>query len=417
MIKEKNIQNLLSQVNTIVNSYEKVAQATGENFNIFQIFNLERDENKMHSRFIETLLNPKGSHGQGGIFLELFLEVLGVTDQLDIETTQSKTEHPIGNKIIDEMDSQGGRIDIYLWDQNGKSISIENKIDAGDQEKQLVRYSNHNKGKNLVFYLTLNGKDTNEYSKGILVSDIVEKSDKIDFYCISYKETILQWLEKCQKEASDIPILRETIKQYSILLKKLTHQNINSKMNKEILKLVTSDKESFESWKTLHGLTNTIVHNTIKTVVIPILKELKIEFESKYVAEELSFKIDEQRLSSNKQYSPLLIIYSAQLKKYNLRILFSFQRKNNNHLIGGYTFIDGHTSKDSEKLELIKYKFKKIFTDIPVRESKTWPSYIDYWYYMNWTSNKNDLSNLIFGDFKEDLKQKIELMLGIVSQS
>jgi hypothetical protein len=36
---------------------------------------------------------------------------------------------------------------------------------------------------------------------------------------------------------------------------------------------------------------------------------------------------------------------------------------------------------------------------------------------MNWTDNKNDLSNLIFGNFKEDLKQKIELMLGIVSHS
>lgn len=417
MIKEKNIQNLLSQVNTIVKSYDKVAQATGENFNIFQIFNLERDENKMHSRFIETLLNPQGSHGQGSVFLSLFLEEVGLSNHLDIETTQSKVEHSIGNKIIDEMNSQGGRIDIYLWDKNGNSISIENKVDAGDQEKQLVRYYNYNTKQNLVLYLTLNGKDTNEYSKGTLVADIDGQSDVVDYYCISYRETILQWLEKCQKEATDVPILRKTIKQYTILLKKITFQNSNSQMNKEILKLITSDEESFESWKTLIGLTNTIVNNTIKTIVIPILKELKEEFEIKYATDNLSFDIYEDRLSSKKIYNPLLVLYSNQLRENNLRILFQFQSSENNNLIGGYTYLDTSLPKDSEKLQSIKSNFKETFTNIPTKESGGWPAYFLYYNYMNWSSNKNDLSNLIFGDFKEDLKQKIELMLGLVSAS
>ena len=52
-----------------------------------------------------------------------------------------------------------------------------------------------------------------------------------------YKNDIIQWLEKCRKEAVTHSILRETITQYINLIKYLTHQTINENMEKEIVKL------------------------------------------------------------------------------------------------------------------------------------------------------------------------------------
>ncbi len=68
------MKNLLSQVSSIIQQYEKVAELTGENFNVFKILKVETKEVKTHSAFIAELLNPQGSHGQGDVFLKLFVE-------------------------------------------------------------------------------------------------------------------------------------------------------------------------------------------------------------------------------------------------------------------------------------------------------------------------------------------------------
>lgn len=246
MTEIKTIENLLSQVKTIADSYERVAKATGDNFNIFSILGIEHYEVTTHSRFIAHLLNPNALHGKGVLFLEEFLEKIQMPEHLDLETTKVKTEHNIGLKVISGMESTGGSIDIYLYDGFGKSISIENKIYASDQEKQIVRYQNHNKGKNIVLYLTLFEDDTDEFSKGELKSNKETENDA-DFHCISYKININNWLSECQKIAVDNPTLRETIKQYRNLVKKLTNQNINTEMDKEILKLITESEDKLKS--------------------------------------------------------------------------------------------------------------------------------------------------------------------------
>jgi hypothetical protein len=82
-----------------------------------------------------------------------------------------------------------------------------------------------------VFYLTLEGIEPIKNSKGSL------ESGK-DYFLLSYRTEIINWLELCMKEAADKPILRETIKQYIILLKKLTNQLTNQKMENEIKKLI-----------------------------------------------------------------------------------------------------------------------------------------------------------------------------------
>jgi hypothetical protein len=251
-IPTKNIERLLKNVNGKIKKSEELAKLKGENFNLFSILGVETKENKAHSNFIAELLNPEGSHGLGTVFLELFYKMAlkvvqnpenkerekikqwcDVIEQLQSEKKVSViTEKYLG--VIDNENQEGGRVDIAITGKNG-NIFIENKIYAGDQDKQILRYSKV--PNSVVFYLTLDGHAPSE-----------ESSDELtpgkDFFLLSYKEDIKNWLKACQKEVSDFPIIRETIKQYLILIKKLTGQLTTNEMEKEIQSLLIQNIDS-----------------------------------------------------------------------------------------------------------------------------------------------------------------------------
>lgn len=63
---------LLSEVQTIVKSYSRINKMSGQSFNLFSLLRKENEEVPLHSMFIAELLNPKGSHQQGTLYLDLF---------------------------------------------------------------------------------------------------------------------------------------------------------------------------------------------------------------------------------------------------------------------------------------------------------------------------------------------------------
>jgi len=226
-------RRVLRSTTKILKHQKEKEMLRGENFNVFSILKMETKENATHSAFLASLLDPRGTHLKGNVFLELFLKCIN-NQTIEISSAKVKTEHDIGS--TDYINKTGGRIDIYIWDKNGYSVSIENKIHAGDQEAQIERYCKHHKDKNEVYYLTLNGAEPTEYSKGKLVCGT-------HFHTISYSATIIEWLSMCMKEATDAPIVRETIKQYIILLKKLTY-TMNNEVEQELLEVVLNNYES-----------------------------------------------------------------------------------------------------------------------------------------------------------------------------
>lgn len=249
---KESLKQLLSQINTINEAYIIVKKNTGEDFNIFGILGMERKEVKTHSRILAELLDPKGSHLQGNIFLKLFIDYLNnvkinngndnlnlLTEDsinLNVENSNVFIEKYIGEKTLDT----GGRIDISIEDSEGKLICIENKIDAGEQENQLLRYHNHCRRfkKHNLLFLTLDGKETQTLN----IPDA-------KIYAISYKKHIVEWLELCKKETVNLPILRESIGQYINLIKKITNQTTNVKMAKDIVEIIADNSKNFESSK------------------------------------------------------------------------------------------------------------------------------------------------------------------------
>ncbi len=225
----QNIKNLLQKVSSISKKYDEIAKITGENFNIFKIMNVQSDEVKLHSAFIAELLNPQGTHGQGDIFLKLFVEQLGIKN-FDTKNATTEVEKYIGEKT----ETEGGRIDIVI-NSGSRNIFIENKIYAGDQPQQLLRYHNADKTADL-FYLTLYGTEASEESTG--------NTEKKYYTSISYSKDIIDWLKKCKKETADFPVLRETITQYINIIKYLTGQTMNDKMKNEIVDIILRTPEN-----------------------------------------------------------------------------------------------------------------------------------------------------------------------------
>ncbi len=269
---ENNLEQLLNDVSEINRKYEDVIAATGEMFNVFEILKLETYETRTHSAFLKALLDPNGKHGMGDTMLKLFLKAINYND-LDLATARvDEKERSIGE--ISKDYNEGGRIDIIIEDGFGHAIIIENKIYASDQEKQLIRYFNHamveySKGFKLL-YLNLDGTPPSEYSikDGKNLLEIGQ-----DFQVISYKDGILNWLEKCKKEAAEHPILRETIVQYIYLINKLTNQSTNHKMKNEIKQLLLSDFDKFNNAQIIGN-----AHNDLRR---DIIEQVKSKFQRK----------------------------------------------------------------------------------------------------------------------------------------
>jgi hypothetical protein len=208
------VKRFLEVTSNLIAHTKQVKKLKGENFNLFKILRAETAETTTHSNFIAELLNPHGSHDLGSKPLQYFLQTLQIDVDQDLSYVKVFTEYHIGN--IDTKNATGGRIDILLKFPNGTTYCIENKIHADDQYQQIQRYCNYNKPNNKVFYLTLTGNIPKKKSKKDLVPDS-------DFFIISYQDHILNWLLHCLKDATNHPILRESIKQYIILIKKLTN--------------------------------------------------------------------------------------------------------------------------------------------------------------------------------------------------
>ncbi|WP_425075727.1 PD-(D/E)XK nuclease family protein [Psychroserpens sp. S379A] len=259
-------KQIIKDVKRIAKHHHELSEAKGELFNIYNILSLKTKEVRTHSAFIAELLNPKGTHFLGSVFLEAFIKLLPLEyfkDYIDAETCTVLVEYhtgPINNDL-----KIGGRIDILIKDGYNKTIVIENKIDAGDQLFQIERYYNYNKKNgNKVVYISKYGDSPDYNSKG----DYIEGKD---FHILSYQQDIINWLEECQSLASDQPILRESIKQYKILIQQIT----NTLGDKEDKELTTIIGENFEEAAIIVSKYNQLSNRLKKRFRDKVLEDLK----------------------------------------------------------------------------------------------------------------------------------------------
>ena len=180
-------------------------------YNIFTLFHDFSDEVNLHSNFIASLLDPNGDHYKNDLFLKLFLETCGI-DDFSIDTSRAT--------IFKEFK----HIDIYISDGK-KHIILENKVYAKDQPTQIARYIKAIKKEGAedediyVLYLHPDRELPKENSLGgyKLNQDntkLEKDGSSINFKVISYGKEILEWIDRCKNEVSNLTDLNVFLSQY-----------------------------------------------------------------------------------------------------------------------------------------------------------------------------------------------------------
>lgn len=400
------IINILSQVRIVsqkINEQRKEKFERGESFNIFNDLGFMSDEVHLHSMFLANLLNPKGSHGQRGKFLEAFLKMLQKSfpaisaDSLELDTAIASVE--VEKYIGRQTDSEGGRIDIYLTD--GKhSIIIENKIYAGDQHHQMLRYWNYGmsqKGNDteksfVLIYLTLDGCSPSKDSLG-------EDLKKNDIVCLSYKSDIRGWLDRCVELASRTPLVRETINQYITTIDILTNNVMED--NKELLDIL-SKEENLDAIYDIANNKNIVVNRFINEVFIPKLRDLA-ESKGLTMGDNCTENWMEESWAGASFYNP---------KWKYLKLAFEFEHKGLGFLIFGFR----PKNEDGVKREDVKdwEKVQKNYSTKDVNnQSWIWKDFNGNQYWDNASGIKDLLNGKTLNDFSRMFDEAIDSVKGL----
>lgn len=174
-----------------------VARSQSVSYNIFQVLRIE-DKEVLICRFLGDLLNPKGSHGCGILFLKHFFQHL---------TTEAVPETELENAevVLEEHTDKNRRIDIVIH-LSTEVYPIEVKIWTEDRDDQLHDYWEYCKKLNAhkIYYLTPTGWKPSEKSVKALPRDAIK--------CLSFQDNIMKWLGEC--EPVDSPEVWATVKQF-----------------------------------------------------------------------------------------------------------------------------------------------------------------------------------------------------------
>ena len=181
----------------------------------FNAFDYLRTDELGLSRIVGDLLNPRGAHGQGPLFLRTLLDGL---QEFDAPDDLNRTRVTLEKWIADDR-----RLDVYVDIDERHGLAIENKPWAGDQKNQVRDYLEWLKGQRsrfVLIYLSPRGDPPDEYSVRLSALKKLEGGrlfvivpyhdhgdweDKFDGFRTDYSLT--RWMADCRKQC-DVDKLR-----------------------------------------------------------------------------------------------------------------------------------------------------------------------------------------------------------------
>lgn len=318
---QEQYQEFFDEFEKVYKEYEnKVKERRARGIHDYNVFDVLETKEVKHSKFIASLLDPKGLHYQGDLFLREFVNACGISD-FGLDTSNAQVYREYEN------------IDIYITDGN-KHIIIENKLWTGDHDEQIARYiqaivdeqdeQDEIYERILVLYLT----PFDDEIKSLGGIDEVGKDylklgqNQVAFRHISYKNEILNWLNAIKAEIINLTDLNVLITQYEKAVKNLTNQG--EKMENE--KVKEQIKNNYELCAA--------IHDNFKSAEIELTNNFFDEV-CKGLNDNLEFK-NNWTLSFNKfenEIIPVIEITPKELK-YNKYFRFVVERKPNEILYG-----------------------------------------------------------------------------------
>jgi hypothetical protein len=201
-VEQRELERFFADINYRVHLAETLKRqldvrlATG--FNVFDL--IEPDENRL-SDVLAGLLDPKGNHGQGDLFLRLLFERLGLGSDAKLRTKDAtvRREAPMRGTREDHR-----RMDVFV--NAGVLLAIENKVDSPEQQDQVSDYlvdlerlcpcSPGQPIQNTLIYLTPDHRSPESLSETELEKH--QKSGRL--HCWSYQDDLRDWLDACRRD-------------------------------------------------------------------------------------------------------------------------------------------------------------------------------------------------------------------------
>lgn len=382
----KAIQQLLQEAQPILQkskAEKKEREAKGEYFNVFEKLHFTRPEEHLHTPFLRMLLDKDANHGVGKGFLEAFLKkvVKKLKHDFQYDINSSHIEYKdkyIGEVKISEKDgeSTGGEIDIFLYDEIGHAIIIENKFDrygnpAQEQPRQLERYHNFGKkeykDKFILIYLTPSGREASEDSTG---------PNKITYYPMSYdlsdnKPNILSWLAECLNISKGCPRIHEVIKQYITFIKDTRHI-MEENYQKELLNLLLSKDNLDVTLRILRDeqMIKEKIRRDFCDQLVKLAGEYGLELRGQY-------QYDDNIVTWNKDNGWMIFVGKEKRQSQIGFVIGNYSRTNSEY--GGMLYGLSVINADYSNLEELQKVFK-IESDNPdeqplVRDEKDYPQF------------------------------------------
>ena len=320
---EKDYKSFFAEFQKAYSEYEnKVKERRARGIHDYNVFDVLETKEVKHSKFIASLLDPKGLHYQDDLFLRDFVKIC-VPKDFEFDTSNALVYREYKN------------IDIYITDGN-KHIIIENKLWTGDHNEQVARYiqtiiDEQNKDelseiyeRILVLYLTpfdyvikeLGGVDE------IKNNSLIIGNNKIAFKHISYKKEILKWICGIKAEIINLTDLNVLISQYEKAVKNLI--NKGEKMENNLI--IEQIKENYKLCAA--------IHDNFKSAEIELTNNFFDEV-CKGLNDNLEFK-NNWTLSFNKFENEIIPVIEIIPKELNNNKYFRFvvERKPNEILYG-----------------------------------------------------------------------------------
>lgn len=216
----------------------------------FRLFDFLRTDEMGLSTCIASLLDPKGTHGQGHAFLEAFLEMHGLDSEWMDDAKNCE--------VVTEKTANGlRRIDIYLDFPNVGVVGIENKPWAGDQDQQLSDYAAYLEkvasGKRWLLIYLSNREPTEESIKrgdrermeegGLLVRDDYDQ--------------LIRWLDICAHRSKAL-VVRVFIEELIKFIRAGVNGEMDMSEENETCGIILNSKENIGSAFQVAGAINAV---------------------------------------------------------------------------------------------------------------------------------------------------------------
>jgi hypothetical protein len=191
---EQRVKRYIASLRThLERAREQIRQHNLHHADAFTVFDyIEPDENCL-SDILADLLNPRGPHGQGDCFLQLFMRTMGVPlpcDSQRVTITREERTRFLPNPLR--------RIDVLL-DFDTFGIGIENKPWAEEQPDQVKDYLDHLRRRYGEAFLLVYLSGDGSAPPSVPFVELVRLKERKQFRLVAYPIELCLWVDDCVK--------------------------------------------------------------------------------------------------------------------------------------------------------------------------------------------------------------------------